>query len=56
MILQSRMNRLHKEFNRGQTKTEWVLILASIATIVFVTYQTMGSTIGTLARSVASFL
>jgi Flp pilus assembly pilin Flp len=37
---------------RGQTMTEYALILAAIAIAVFVTYQTMGNNIDTLAQQI----
>ena len=40
------------EFARGQTMTEYALILAAVAVVVFAGYQTMGSTISTLLSSV----
>jgi Flp pilus assembly pilin Flp len=36
------------ESARGQTMTEYALILAAVAVVVFVGYQTMGTTIGSL--------
>jgi Flp pilus assembly pilin Flp len=47
--------RLH-EYQRGQTMTEYALILSAVAVVVFVGYQTMGSTIGTLLTSVDGYL
>ena len=41
-----------REFNRGQTMAEYALILAAVAVVVFVGYQTMGTTITTLLSSV----
>jgi Flp pilus assembly pilin Flp len=41
-----------REFNRGQTMAEYALILAAVAVVVFVGYQTMGTTITTLLGSV----
>jgi Flp pilus assembly pilin Flp len=41
-----------REYQRGQTMTEYALILAAVAVVVFVGYQTMGTTIGTLLTSV----
>jgi Flp pilus assembly pilin Flp len=41
---------------RGQTMTEYALLLASIAVAVFGTYRTLGNNIGTLARGVDSTL
>ena len=45
-----------REFHRGQTMTEYALILAAVAVVVFVGYQTMGGDIGTLLSSVDSQL
>ena len=36
------------EFQRGQTMTEYALILAAVAVVVFVGYQTMGTDISNL--------
>ena len=44
------------EFARGQTMTEYALILAAVAVVVFVGYQTMGSTIKLLLTNVDSQL
>ena len=41
-----------REYQRGQTMTEYALILSAVAVVVFVGYQTMGSTISTLLGSV----
>ena len=43
-------------FARGQTMAEYALILAAVAVVVFVGYQTMGTTITTLLSSVDSKL
>ena len=40
------------EYRRGQTMTEYALILSAVAVVVFIGYQTMGSTIGTLLSNV----
>ena len=45
-----------REFNRGQTMAEYALILAAVAVVVFVGYQTMGTTVTTLLGSVDSQL
>ena len=45
-----------REYQRGQTMTEYALILSAVAVVVFVGYQTMGSTIGTLLTSVDGYL
>src|SRR5882762_10055289 len=41
-----------REYRRGQTMTEYALILSAVAVVVFVGYQTMGSTIGSLLTNV----
>ncbi len=41
-----------REFGRGQTMAEYALIMAAVAVVVFVGYQTMGTTITTLLSSV----
>jgi Flp pilus assembly pilin Flp len=41
-----------REYQRGQTMTEYALILSAVAVVVFVGYQTMGGTIGTLLNTV----
>jgi Flp pilus assembly pilin Flp len=45
-----------REFNRrltkGQTMTEYALILAAIAVVVFVTYEVMGQKITTLVTAI----
>jgi Flp pilus assembly pilin Flp len=40
------------EFRRGQTMTEYALIMAAVAVVVFLGYQTMGTTINTLLGNV----
>ena len=40
------------EYRRGQTMTEYALILAAVAVVVFVGYQTMGTVIGSLLTTV----
>lgn len=40
------------EYRRGQTMTEYALILSAVAVVVFVGYQTMGTTITSLLGSV----
>jgi Flp pilus assembly pilin Flp len=45
-----------REFQRGQTMAEYALILAAVAVVVFVGYQTMGTTITTLLSTVDSSL
>ena len=41
---------------RGQTMTEYALILAAIAIVVYVTYQTLGTDIGVLVNKVDTVL
>jgi Flp pilus assembly pilin Flp len=37
-----------REYQRGQTMTEYALILAAVAVVVYVGYQTMGTDITAL--------
>ncbi len=37
---------------KGQTMTEYALILAAVAIVVFVTYQTMGNDINSLVNGI----
>ena len=37
-----------REYQRGQTMTEYALILSAVAVVVFVGYQAMGTTITAL--------
>jgi Flp pilus assembly pilin Flp len=46
----------HKGLSKGQTMTEYALIMAAVAVVVFVTYQTMGTDIGSLVNKVNSDL
>jgi len=41
-----------REYQRGQTMAEYALILAAVAVVVFVGYQTMGTTITGLLSSI----
>jgi len=41
-----------REYQRGQTMAEYALILAAVAVVVFVGYQTMGSTVTSLLGTV----
>ncbi len=41
-----------KGLSKGQTMTEYALILAAVAVVVFVTYQTMGNDIGSLVNKI----
>jgi Flp pilus assembly pilin Flp len=41
---------------KGQTMTEYALILAAVAIVVFITYKVMGQDIGKLVNNVDSAL
>jgi Flp pilus assembly pilin Flp len=41
-----------REYQRGQTMAEYALILSAVAVVVFVGYETMGTTITTLLNTV----
>jgi len=41
---------------KGQTMTEYALILAAVAIVVFITYEVMGQDIGTLVTRIDSAL
>ena len=41
-----------REFQRGQTMTEYALILAAVAVVVYAGYQAMGTTIQSVLTSV----
>ena len=41
-----------REASRGQTMTEYALILSAVAVVVFVGYKTMGSDIDTLLTTI----
>ena len=47
-----RVREWHKGLNKGQTMTEYALIMAAVAVVVFVTYQTMGNDIGSLVNTI----
>jgi Flp pilus assembly pilin Flp len=44
------------EHRRGQTMTEYALILAAVAVVVYAGYQTMGNTINALLTNVDNSL
>jgi Flp pilus assembly pilin Flp len=44
------------EFGRGQTMTEYALILAAVAVVVFAGYQAMGTTLTTMLSSVDTLI
>jgi Flp pilus assembly pilin Flp len=41
-----------RTLTRGQTMTEYALIMAAVAIVVFVTYQSMGNDIGSLVNGI----
>ena len=45
-----------RKLKRGQTMTEYALILAAIAVVVFITYEVMGQDIGTMVIKVNTAL
>ena len=45
-----------REYRKGQTMTEYALILAAIAVVVYGTYRVLGNNIGSLASGVDSAL
>jgi Flp pilus assembly pilin Flp len=45
-----------REYHRGQTMTEYALILAAVAVVVFAGYQLLGTDIGVLLTNVDSKL
>lgn len=44
------------EFSKGQTMTEYALILSAVAVVVFAGYQTMGSDITSLLTTIDGYL
>jgi Flp pilus assembly pilin Flp len=51
-----KVREFHKGLSKGQTMTEYALILAAVAVVVFVTYEVMGQDISTLVNFVDSDL
>ncbi len=47
-----RIREWHKGLSKGQTMTEYALIMAAVAVVVFVTYETMGQDIGSLVNKI----
>ena len=45
-----------QNMRRGQTMTEYALILAAVAVVVFITYEVMGQDISTMVNTVDSAL
>ena len=51
-----RVREFHKGLTKGQTMTEYALILAAVAVVVFITYEVMGQDISTLVNFIDSDL
>ncbi len=51
-----RVREFHKALTKGQTMTEYALILAAVAVVVFITYEVMGQDISTLVNFIDSDL
>lgn len=51
-----KVREFHKGLSKGQTMTEYALILAAVAVVVFVTYEIMGQDISALVQLVDSDL
>jgi Flp pilus assembly pilin Flp len=45
-----------KKLSKGQTMTEYALILAAVAVVVFVTYEVMGQDITNMVQAIDSDL
>jgi Flp pilus assembly pilin Flp len=51
-----KVREFHKKLTKGQTMTEYALILAAVAVVVFVTYEVMGQDISSLVNKIDSDL
>jgi Flp pilus assembly pilin Flp len=51
-----KVRELGKRLSKGQTMTEYALILAAVAIVVFITYEVMGQDIGTLVSNIDNAL
>jgi len=51
-----RAREIGKRLIKGQTMTEYALILAAVAIVAFVTYQVLGQNVGKLGNKVDSSL
>jgi Flp pilus assembly pilin Flp len=51
-----KVREFHKNLSKGQTMTEYALILAAVAVVVFVTYEVMGQDITSLVQNIDSDL
>jgi Flp pilus assembly pilin Flp len=55
-MLYVKVREFHERLSKGQTMTEYALILAAIAVVVFVTYEVMGQDITALVNTIDSDL
>jgi len=51
-----KVREFYKKHTKGQTMTEYALILAAVAVVVFVTYEIMGQKITSLVQNIDSDL
>jgi Flp pilus assembly pilin Flp len=51
-----KVRELGKRLSKGQTMTEYALILAAVAIVVFITYEVMGQDIGKLVSNIDTAL
>jgi Flp pilus assembly pilin Flp len=51
-----KVRELGKRLSKGQTMTEYALILAAVAIVVFITYEVMGQDIGKLVSNIDNAL
>jgi Flp pilus assembly pilin Flp len=47
-----RIRELKKRLSKGQTMTEYALIMSAVAVVVFVTYQVMGQNVKILTNKI----
>jgi Flp pilus assembly pilin Flp len=47
-----KVREFQKRLSKGQTMTEYALILAAVAVVVFVTYEVMGQDISVLVNKI----
>ncbi len=47
-----RIREWNRNLSKGQTMTEYALIMAAVAIVVFITYETMGQDISSLVNLV----
>jgi Flp pilus assembly pilin Flp len=51
-----RVRNFGKNLSKAQTMTEYALILAAVAIVVFITYEVMGQDIGSLVNRIDTVL